>query len=347
MTPIETADFGTTPRASAETPGAPFFIVGSGRSGSTLLRMMLSAHSRLCIPPETWYILPLVEQFSLTEPLTPTDVSAALHTITSHYRWPDLGIDKLTLALWVEQLPAPRLSDILSTIYDAVARNEHKVRWGDKTPPYIKIVPELLVLYPRAKFIHLVRDGRDVVKSFRNTGWYGPLLHKNVSEWRWAIRCYEAHVRAGLAKQILPVHYEDLVRDTKSTLHRICTFLGETYEEGMMDYIDGAEKKIPGREKMAHPKLSRKPDETDIGRWRHEMSKWELFMTESHIGRELDKTGYPRFFKSKLWRPLSAGIRVWSLIGIPIWLLIRRGLGFVGRRVRKAVRIFLSDRGPA
>lgn len=346
MVPVEMNGFGATPQADAVASETPFFIVGSGRSGSTLLRMMLSAHSRLCIPPETWYILPLIERFSLTEPLAPDDVAAALHTITSHYRWPDLGIDEPTLAQWVYQLPAPRLSDILSTIYSALARNEHKVRWGDKTPPYIKIIPELLVLYPRAKFIHLVRDGRDVVKSFRSTGWYGPLLHKNVGEWRGAIQSYEAHIRAGLSKQMLPVRYEDLVRDSEFTLRRICGFLGETYEEGMMNFSKGAEKKIPEREKIAHRKLSRKPMETDIGRWRHEMSRWELFATEAHIGRELDKAGYDRFFKNKVWRPLFAGVRVWSRVGIPVWLFVVRGFGFIGRRIRGIARTFFGYRGP-
>ena len=72
---------------------APFFIVGSGRSGSTLLRVMLASHSRLAIPPETWYLIPLLERFGVDQRLNADEVELAISIITSHYRWPDMRFD--------------------------------------------------------------------------------------------------------------------------------------------------------------------------------------------------------------------------------------------------------------
>ncbi|MEO9188434.1 MAG: sulfotransferase, partial [Acetobacteraceae bacterium] len=69
---------------------APFFIVGCGRSGTTLLRLVLSGHSRIEIPPETWFLLALVAHLPLTDPLTPAQVEAAIALITGDYRWPDM-----------------------------------------------------------------------------------------------------------------------------------------------------------------------------------------------------------------------------------------------------------------
>ncbi len=75
-------------RAGEASPTDQFFIVGSGRSGSTLLRMMLCAHSRLTIPPETWFLLPLVERFSIDRTLDAAEIESAVSTITQDYRWP-------------------------------------------------------------------------------------------------------------------------------------------------------------------------------------------------------------------------------------------------------------------
>ena len=71
----------------------PFFIVGSSRSGSTLLRLMLDSHSRIAIPSETWYIAALLEAFPCDRPLTENEISAAVSMMTSHYTWPDIGLD--------------------------------------------------------------------------------------------------------------------------------------------------------------------------------------------------------------------------------------------------------------
>ena len=67
---------------------APFFIVGSSRSGTTLLRLILCGHSRLHIPPETWFIADLVDRFPLHDPLLPAQVREATDIMVGHYRWP-------------------------------------------------------------------------------------------------------------------------------------------------------------------------------------------------------------------------------------------------------------------
>src|SRR5712671_3382659 len=77
----------------AESSVAPFFIVGSSRSGSTLLRLMLASHSRIAIPSETWYLTALVEEFPCDRLLQNDEISKAISVMTSHYRWPDMGLD--------------------------------------------------------------------------------------------------------------------------------------------------------------------------------------------------------------------------------------------------------------
>src|SRR5215471_2582938 len=101
------------------TDDTPFFIVGSGRSGTTLLRLILAGHSRIHIPPETWFILPLVERFSPSRSLAPEEVAEAIKIIISHRRWADMGISDADFANWAGQCQQPRLVDVINLVYRA------------------------------------------------------------------------------------------------------------------------------------------------------------------------------------------------------------------------------------
>src|SRR5215471_11038818 len=104
----------------------PFFIVGSSRSGTTLLRLILAGHSRMHIPPETWFILPLVARFSLTGTLTPEEVKEAVKIITSHRRWRDMEIANEELIGRVQQ--EAKLVDIINAVYAVHLDRSRKVR---------------------------------------------------------------------------------------------------------------------------------------------------------------------------------------------------------------------------
>jgi hypothetical protein len=101
----------------------PFFIIGSGRSGTTLLRLVISGHSRIHIPPETWFLLPLVEQLPLAEPLSPAQVAAALDIILGHHRWADMQMDAGELraavaGLYIDQKVVDYIVDLVRATRD-------------------------------------------------------------------------------------------------------------------------------------------------------------------------------------------------------------------------------------
>ncbi len=315
------------------TSDAPFFIVGSGRSGSTLLRVMLSSHPRIVIPPETGYILPLVERFPLEALLTESEIRSAVDIMVTHYRWPDMAMDRSTLEGRVAQLGSPKLRDILDVVYAYHAAREGKPRWGDKTPPYVRILPQLSTLYPEARFIHLIRDGRDVVKSFHSAGWYGPRLPASTKEWKEAIRCAVSYRSSALAPRILEVRYENLVLHTASTLRAVCTFLAEEFDPAMLRHESGLEEKIPERERHAHRKLARGPEPSDVQRWKSEMSLREIVVAEAHLSKELLEVGYEPRFKGPIWEALFLLVRAYCAT-----------LSFVARLARAVVSPFRSLR---
>jgi hypothetical protein len=299
------------------TTTAPFFIVGSGRSGSTLLRLMLVSHSRLTIPPETWYLIPLVKRFSIERALNPDEIASAVSIITSDYRWPDLKLDAQEFQRSVACLNKPRLRDIAEVVYRWHMESEGKDRWGDKTPVYIQIVPQLARMFPDAKFIHLVRDGRDVAKSFQATEWVTRWLHDNTSEWNRALACYWRWARSEFRDRILLVRYEDLVLETETALREICRFIGEEFEPQMLSWEGKVDEQVSPREERYQRKLKQRIGAEGVARWKREMSARELFVAEAFMRPHLARLGYELRYQGPLWVPVFAATRLCCHIFTP------------------------------
>jgi hypothetical protein len=312
---------------------APFFIVGSSRSGSTLLRLMLASHSRIAIPSETWYLTALVEEFPCDRPLQDDEISKAISVMTSHYRWPDMGLDAAEMRRRAAKLSAVRLGDLVEIVYRWHMEVEGKSRWGDKTPAYIEIVPPLAALFGNAKFIHLIRDGRDVAKSFQRQGWHGPWMQGYTREWSRAVELDMQLSKSPLNERILRVRYEDLVLHPEPTLRRICAFIDARFEDQMLRWQAKVDNAVPLREKTIHSSLGRDMNPSDVGRWKREMTSREIFVAEALIGTQLSHFGYERRFRSAGWNPLLALTRICCRKVLPFLGLQRRVFGFVVRRI--------------
>jgi hypothetical protein len=316
---------------------APFFIVGSGRSGSTLLRLMLASHSRIAIPKETWFLTALVERFPSDRLLQESEIVEAIAVMTHHERWPDMGLDAAEVRRRVAKMSGVRLRSLVEVVYRWHMEVEGKSRWGDKTPPYIEIVPALAALFGDAKFIHLIRDGRDVAKSFQKQDWNGPWMDGYTREW---LRAVELDMRLGetpLNERILRIRYEDLVLHPEATLRKICSFIDERFEDQMLLWQGKVNGAIPDRERKFHSGLSRDLNPSDVGRWQREMTSREIFVAEALIGAQLSHFGYELRYRSKLWRPLLAATRIYCRKVLPVVGLPRKVSGVVRRRLRRGV----------
>jgi len=309
-------------------PNVPFFIVGSGRSGTTLLRLLLCGHPRLHIPPETWYVATLVRTLPLRARLTPAEVRQAVGIMLAEYRWPDLRIADSDLRAWAEGLPAPRLVDIIDLPYRHLLARAGKARWGDKTPPYIAIVPQLAALYPGARFIHLIRDGRDVALSFSDAGlacrpWQGRRF-----EWTAAIGHARAWRGTPYAADMLELRYEELARTPEAALRRVCDFLGESFDPAMLDHR-ARTGLVPARERRIHARLGQPISDAGVASWRGRLSAVECFILEASLHDDLRRLGYALRFAGAYWRPALAATG-WLLRALAP--LLDRGLPALRRR---------------
>jgi hypothetical protein len=280
---------------------SPFFIVGAGRSGTTLLRLILAGHSRLHIPPETRFIAPLVQTLPLSGQLEPAQIEQALNIMVENFRWPDLDIPAEELKRQARGLRAPRLVDIIDIVYRTHLLRAGKARFGDKTPMYIDIIPQLAALYPGAKFIHLIRDGRDVAISRIDVGWER-YYERGKFEWTRAIAKRREYIGRPIADQILEVRYEDLVSDLGSTVQRVCAFLTEDFEPSMLDWRPLMDL-VPERERHIHTRLGQPVSRNDIAVWQRRLSAPECFAIEACLYRDLEELGYQLRFSGPAWRP--------------------------------------------
>jgi hypothetical protein len=219
------------------TTNRPVFVIGCPRSGTTLLTLMLSSHSRIAIPPETRFLLEVFRQRPEFGDLKVRRNRRRLgRTLTrgKGTKFRHLGLDKKLVRKAVVASP-PTMGSAIGAVYRTYAVSQGKARWGDKRPTYFRNVDVLRELWPDAQFVHLVRDGRDCIASLKGMRWWRHGVHAAVATWVHSVDCARRAQRRLPPDAFLQVRYEDLVADPRAQLERLCAFLGEPFEEAMLE----------------------------------------------------------------------------------------------------------------
>lgn len=270
----------------------PIFIVGCERSGTTLLRAMLNAHPHLAIPYEAARFSVLASAAApWTAVWTRSTVRAAIATFLSHPKVAFWGLDGEEIFGEVTRLGDVRYPDLLAAVYGSYARRQGKVRWGDKTPGNTFELPNLARAFPRAQFVHIVRDGRDVCLSWAHVDWAQYDVTTAARRWRqWVWSAYRPGERLG-PRRYYAVRYEDLIRAPRATLEGVVRFLGEPFAEQMLSYHAGAGL-IPEHRRPFHRLLFTPPDPSRLFVWKREMSLTSVVQFERIAGPTLARYGY-------------------------------------------------------
>jgi hypothetical protein len=176
-----------------------------------------------------------------------------------------------------------------------------KRRWAEKTPKNVAVLDYIFAHFPKAQFVHVIRDGRDVVCSLRRHPQY-KLVNGQMTKChtdnpiRICIERWVRDVRAGLAYRDDPryceVRYEDLVSDTEQTLRRLLAFLGEPWDEKVMAFhtVKSASRDV---EKFPHnPEATQPLSSSSIGRWRVGLTRTEAAFFKALAGTLLCQLGY-------------------------------------------------------
>lgn len=269
-------------------------LVGCERSGTTLLRAMLDRHPALAVPPESYFLVTLGRRSTryargdggFDAPAFVDDLLAE----PDFRRWA-LPPDEVRAAVL-----AARPRDVAAAaraVFALHATREGKPGYADKTPAYVLALPRLAAMLPEARFVHLVRDGRDVALSLVDRSHKPPDTVAEAALW-WRRRVL-AGLDAGAAlgpDRYREVRYEALVADPEPVLRELLAWLGLPWDAAVLD---------PGRRAgeiaaaFDHPDQHtslRRPVTVGLRDWRSAMSSSDARVFGALAGEALARTGY-------------------------------------------------------
>jgi len=280
---------------------------------------MLGTHSRCFATPESKFIAEVY--LDCVRMLPKIDLMAAFDKVTQRqdFKAWELDVDSLDRS---ELSRFHTCSELISWLVRAYARSVDKPDvdiWIDHTPSNIFYASILFQLFPQARMIHIVRDGRSVAASVMKLDW-GPNTINAAAYW-WINR-----VAHGLAaesffgsERIMRVRYEDLVLEPQSTLQALCSFLQIEYEPSM---VTGTGFRMPKQIAHIHPFVGTVPNASRIYAWQNELTSRQVEIFESIGGQFLTCLGYELKFG-----PNARAAKGFELLGLGIQELYWQRLG--------------------
>lgn len=276
------------------------FVVGCGRSGTTMLQQALNRHPQIVIPPETGFFLDLLGH-------TRTGQHAQLKQINE-----DLKIDCPEPRRRIKR-PADVIAgyDRIADLYVKRLGRTDATYFGEKSPRHLLCIRRIARYIPDAKFILIYRDGRDVAISLTEVPWGPNDFYVNFAVWLRFYRWHRWAVKSA-AVDLHCVRYEDLVADPRQELEKITDFLDLAYEP-WMDEGHGNPEGVPEWEFEWKRRALDPITPSRVHRWRNELSEEQLRRSErwgrhalGSLGYELATDGSHRlpwsFFPTLYWK---------------------------------------------
>jgi hypothetical protein len=304
---------------------APFFIVSSPRSGSTLLRLMLTAHPDLCIPPESRFLVKLHAVFGNARSLDRGQLEKFVERLYSDRKLREWGLEREVLGGTLLAAAPLSFAEAVATVYRTYMKRTWPgaKMWGDKNPGYRRHIPTILSVFPNAKIIHILRDVRAVYLSMKNvaiTTHKRPLgkIARATQKWQVAIREIRRHERPA---QFLTIRYEDLVTETEATLTRVCALLGVPFDARMLNFheANAARGLVPENRMLKHGNTVRPVTTQRINAWQTELAPVEIEALEFRNRALMNELGY---------KPVTDGLHLRGAVRLSVDFLETLALPF-------------------
>ncbi|MCK0168487.1 sulfotransferase [Jannaschia sp. S6380] len=272
-------------------PGAPLFVIGSGRSGNTLVRRVLMASGQIYIPPETYVLGDIIEGWPRTALLPWRErVWLFCAQFEKHRHFVTFGLPDLNdFAAQAIEMEDRRLRPLISALFAYLARaaGSDAPRWGDKTPWNAFHLPAIAQTFPRAQFLWLIRDGRDVALSYAKAGLLPDFA---AGARRWAKTNRACGQFARWSPNLRQLRYEALVQDPEREMRAVFDWAGLDFAPEMLNADVGAMGDV---EHHAHHAAVAAPiSPRSVGRWRSDLSPADLETAPAEFRRMLARLGY-------------------------------------------------------
>lgn len=265
----------------------PIFIVGAPRSGTTLLAAMLGAHSDMSSGPETrfFHFVARTARDQLLDPWPENAVDflfsiVLIKPIPEHY-----GLSRSEIRSYLEG-QAPSVQAILSSLTEQFMTKEGKNRWVEKSPENTIYLDLIRHFFPESPIVRILRDPRDTALSMikAKTSWSPPDLPEALILWR---KFDERSAAFFLEDEnSYTIYYENLVASPGVELTNLCNFIGEEFEDQMLDTSKSASSVVTAKESWKQ-RVYKPVDKTRIGVWKREFSEEQKRVAEALVGDRL------------------------------------------------------------
>jgi hypothetical protein len=295
-------------------PGRPIFIGGDGRSGTTLLNVVLDSHPELSVGPEFHFNGPTnlgpyaLECLRLIRAKDRRVIGKALNKnldlkpgVQFVRRVERAGIEIEAIErLIMETMEAsgsdlqafPERCALIHAFGEFLRVRDGKKRWGFKIMKEIKKPNKYAAVFPEAQFLHIIRDGRDVAASqmTEHGSWgYGD-IEAAARGWVNIIRLCRKN---GKDLPVLEVKYEDLVLKPRPTIERICAFLGVTFDETTLRHSEVDHAFFHTHVRHPSREATQKPiNDSAVGRHKRDLTPEQIAAFEGIAAEQLREFGY-------------------------------------------------------
>lgn len=281
----------------------PIFVVGSPRSGTTMLRLMLTCHPQVVVPPECGFAVWYADRYSTW---TAADVPRFADDVAAARKFDTWGLTRGEVEGWLREHPVTTYADACAEVYFLYAAKAGRTvqRWGDKNNFHVRRVDDLRDLWPRARFVHLVRDGRDVACSYLEVAAtdhpsaYRPILPTEPDEiatvWSTDVEQALAALERAAPERVVQLRYEDLVQEPEATLRTVCAGLGLAWSADMLGFhVSNRLGQLEPPAMLSWKQRTLEPASArSVGRHRHDLSRAQRDAFERVAGTTLGRLGY-------------------------------------------------------
>jgi hypothetical protein len=262
----------------------PVFVLGCGRSGTSLFGALLRKYTKVNFGPETQFIVDIYRRLDTYGDLQ-RDANfrlliADIARERCFERWQHRFGFQLDASRVAAEARERTYAGVLTAIFEQFAAHHGMVRWGEKSPNYDRDLGVILELFPQARFIHIVRDGRDVALSTFKCFFGAKNAYKAALDWRREVSWVQQFQAVLPPHQFMEVRYEDLLRQPRATFARIIEFLRISDPDGQL--LDFIAERI---------KEDLRPE--TAGKWSREFTPGDCSVFEGVAGDMLRSFGYP------------------------------------------------------
>jgi Sulfotransferase family len=277
----------------------PIFVVGTGRSGTTLLRFMLCAHPRIYITHEaSFYVWEWIYSRR-----APRAQFLRYYFQSPSFRWLRLDPARVLDGLPAD-LPRSRIGEAYANLMREKAAQYGRVRFGDKTPSHAAHLSRIFEDFPDARVVHITRDPRGTALSLSRMPWAASSLYANA-----AFCELERRQVSRRDPRILKIRLEDLLADARGTMSKVLEHVGEPWDDAVLEHAQNLPDRndmppFPWLESAARPRGAANAD------WRG-MTPLQIRLVERVSRKIMQEFGYARAELAAADEPSRAAV-LWA-----------------------------------